>query len=97
MEAALGEVAIRARIEAAHAVFLAVLVGHDDDRQRVKLGIGLDLRDQLDAGHARHVHVGDREVVGTGAKGVPAVHSVDGHLHDDIRDSAAASAALREP
>ncbi len=48
----------------------------------LQLGIGLDLGDQLDAGHARHVHVGDGEVVVAGAQGIPAVHSVDGHLDD---------------
>ena len=40
----------------------------------------LDQRDQLDAIHARHVHVGDHQVVLAAAHHVPAVDAVDRHV-----------------
>src|ERR1700676_26621 len=36
---------------------------------------------QFDAVHARHVDIRDDQIEVAGAGGVPAVHTVDGHLH----------------
>jgi len=40
----------------------------------------LDERDEADAVHPRHVHVGHDQVVVHAADGIPAVHAVHGHV-----------------
>ena len=103
VEAALGQVVVGAGLEAAQAVLLAVLVGHDHDRQRFQLRILLDQRDQLDAVHARHVDVGDDQVEVAAAHRVPAVHAVDRDLDlvavvlEQLALAARARSASRRP
>ncbi len=80
VEAALREVVVGARLEPAPAVFLAILVRDDHDRQLTELRVPFDQLHELDAVHARHVDVGDDEIEVARAHGVPAVDAVDRDL-----------------
>src|SRR5262249_19251911 len=80
MKATLGQVVIRPGFETPVAVFFTPLIRHDHHGYGAQARIVLDLADQREAVHARHVHVTDYEVVVTGAHGVPAVHAVHRHL-----------------
>src|SRR5207342_2725329 len=86
VEAALGEIEIRAGLKAAPAVLFAVLVADDHDRRVRQARLLLDQGDQRDAVHARHVHIGDHQVEMADAHRVPAV----GTVHGDFDFEAAA-------
>src|SRR5262249_26057065 len=80
MKATLGQVVIRPGFETPGAVFFTPLIRHDHHGYGAQARIVLDLADQLEPVHARHVHVTDHQVVVACAHGVPAVHAVHRHL-----------------
>ena len=77
METALGQVEVGAGIKAANPVFLTILVRDDDHRDRLEPSVFLDVLDELDSVHPRHVDVAHHQVVVGAADCVPAVNAVN--------------------
>ena len=80
VETALCQIIVGAGLQPALPVFRAVFVRHDHRGQGFQTGVFLDKGYQLDAIHARHIHVGDDEIKITRARGVPAIHAIHGNL-----------------
>src|SRR5262249_32526626 len=77
LKAALREIRARAGVESHESIFFAILVRHDDDRQLGELRLAAQGTDEFDASHARHVDVGDEQVIAPGSQRVVAFLAVD--------------------
>ena len=80
MEAAFVEIVISSGVEPFQAILFAAFVRDDDDRRALEPRVLLDVLDELQTVHARHVDVADHQVEVGIADRVPAIHAVHGDL-----------------
>jgi hypothetical protein len=74
------EVIISAGFHAHCSILGPILVGDNHHWNRLKPVIQPDEPEQLDPIQSRHVNVSHYQIVVTGARGIPAIHAVNGHV-----------------